>query len=48
MLAITKETSNALPTLPREDWFTEYQPEPSDEDAWETLPPDEGDEEWQW
>lgn len=37
----------AVPS-PRKGWFEGYQPESASEDVWATLPPDEGDEEWQW
>lgn len=33
---------------PRAGWFKGYQPEAAGEGVWETLPPDEGDDEWQW
>lgn len=33
--------------VPRKGWFDNYVPE-QDEDAWDGLPPETDDAEWQW
>jgi len=34
--------------IPRQNWFTGFNPESADDDVWADLPADEGDDEWIW